>query len=92
MGELLLWVACLVNTCTTCCCVSPLALCCSNADVSIKNGDGKIALAVAELNEQEAVVQLLKKAPAAKTKESKDTNGKAPAKESKKETKEDVYL
>ena len=46
---------------------------------------------MAELNEQEAVVQLLKKAPAAKG--SKDTNAKAPAKESSdKENKQDVYL
>ena len=66
-------------------------MCCSDADASIKNKDGSPPLAVAELNEQEAVVQLLKKAPAAKG--TKDTSGKAPAKEtSDKENKQDVYL
>lgn len=63
---------------------------CSDANRSIKNGDGKLPLEVAELNEQEAVVQLLKKEPAAK--EPKETNGKPAAKESNKENNQDMYL
>lgn len=67
-----------------------MALCCSDADRNIQNGDGKLPLEVAELNEQEAVVQLLKKAPAAK--DTKETNGKPAAKESNKENNKDMYL
>ena len=56
---------------------------CSDAAAELKNDDGKTPLEVAQLNDQEAVVQLLQKAS-----KPKEANGKSSAKESK----QDVYL
>ena len=65
---------------------------CSDAKTDLKNEDGSIPLQVAELNEQEAVVEVLKKGKSEKSeKSSKDTNGKANTTE-KKAAKQDVYL
>ena len=66
---------------------------CSDAKTDLKNEDGSIPLQVAELNEQEAVVEVLKKGKSEKA--SKDTNGKASTTEKKAEkqaAKQDVYL
>jgi len=67
--------------------ISCLHMCCSDAKTDVKNDDGKLPLEVAQLNEQEAVVEILKKGKT--TKSSKETNGAASKSE---ESKQDVYL
>jgi len=57
---------------------------CSDAKTDVKNDDGKVPLEVAQLNEQDAVVEILEKG-----KSTKETNGKA---STTKESKQDVYL
>lgn len=60
---------------------------CSDAKTDVKNDDGKLPLEVAQLNEQEAVVEILKQGKT--TKSSKETNGATSKSE---ESKQDVYL
>ena len=62
---------------------------CSDAKTDLENEDGSIPLQVAELNEQEAVVEVLKKGKSEQS--SKETNVKASTTE-KKAAKQDVYL
>ena len=62
-------------------------MCCSDAKTDVKNDDGKLPLEVAQLNEQEVVVEILKQGKT--TKSSKETNGAASKSE---ESKQDVYL
>lgn len=65
---------------------------CSDAKTDVKNDDGKIPIEVAQLNEQEAVVEILEKGKAAKP--AKETNGttRKPEESKQEESKQDVYL